>query len=306
MKPLQDDYQVRLTNFEGPLDLLLFLIRRAEIDIHDIPIVSITGQYFEYLKQIDEIDIELAGEFLVIAASLIEIKSRTLRPPKRVDGEDVPEDVGEGLEAADPRYELVQQLLAYQRYRVASERLDEHRFDHARRFSASAQVTEVAAEEDDEDVEALEMDDVHLGDLIEAYQRIVEAVDFGKIGEHEVEYDDTPLALHEQDLLDRMDREETGRITLQRVFTGRRRIEMIGLFLAVLELARNQKVRVVQEDVNDEIALELVPESERELPPGEDDGRFAHVSESATDDATEVAVESTIDPAHETSESDSA
>ena len=131
------------------------------------------------------------------------------------------------------------------------------------------------------------------------------AVDFGKIGEHEVEYDDTPLALHEQDLLDRIDREETGRITLQRVFTGRRRIEMIGLFLAVLELARNQKVRVVQEDVNDEIALELVPESERELPPGEDDGRLVHVSDLAAGASGDVTVESTNDPAHETSESDS-
>ena len=83
--------------------------------------------------------------------------------------------MGEGLEAADPRYELVQQLLAYQRYRVASERLDEHRFDHARRFSASAKVTDVTTDDDEtEEPEALEMDDVHLGDLIDAYQRIVE------------------------------------------------------------------------------------------------------------------------------------
>ena len=139
----------------------------------------------------------------------------------------------------------------------------------------------------DAEAETLEMDDVHLGDLIEAYQRIVEAVDFGKIGEHEVEYDDTPLALHEQDLLDRMGRESTGRITLQRVFVGRRRIEMIGLFLAVLELARNQKVRVVQESVSDEIALELVPEEERELPPGEDDGRLQAITEAASDDVIE-------------------
>ena len=79
--PLQDDYQVRLSNFEGPLDLLLFLIRRAEVDIQDIPIVEITEQYFDFLKQIDEIDIELAGEFLVMAATLIEIKSRSIRPP---------------------------------------------------------------------------------------------------------------------------------------------------------------------------------------------------------------------------------
>ncbi|MCH2144734.1 MAG: segregation/condensation protein A [Phycisphaerales bacterium] len=290
MKPLQDDYQVRLSNFEGPLDLLLFLIRRAEIDIHDIPIVKITGQYFEYLKQIDEVDIELAGEFLVIAATLIEIKSRTLKPPKTVDGEEGPEDVGEGLESADPRYELVQQLLAYQRYRVASERLDEHRFEHAMRYSASARPTDAPSDEEDEDDRALELDDVHLGDLVEAYQRIVEAVDFGKIGEHEVEYDDTPLALHEQDLLDRIEREPSGRITLQRVFVGRRRIEMIGLFLAVLELARNQKVRVVQDKVDDEIALEYVPESERELPEEGEDGRFEGAAAS-DDDVSSAGLE---------------
>lgn len=264
MKPLQDDYQVRLSNFEGPLDLLLFLIRRAEIDIHDIPIVEITEQYFEYLKQIDEIDIELAGEFLVIAASLIEIKSRTLRPPQMRDGDDAPEDIAEGLESADPRYELVQQLLAYQRYRMASERLDEQRHEHARRFTASAGMMDVPVEESAEEPEALEMEDVHLGDLVDAYQRIVEAVDFGSVGDHEVEYDDTPIALHVEDLLDRIKREPSQRITLQKVFVGRRRGAMIGLFLAVLELARNQLVRAVQEDDDDDISLEFMPESERE------------------------------------------
>lgn len=264
MKPLQDDYQVRLSNFEGPLDLLLFLIRRAEIDIHDIPIVEVTEQYFTYLKQIDEIDIELAGEFLVMAATLIEIKSRTLRPPEARDGEDAPEDIAEGLESADPRYELVQQLLAYQRYRMASERLDEQRHEHAQRFTASARIMDEPTDESAEESEALEMEDVHLGDLVDAYQRIVEAVDFGSVGDHEVEYDDTPIALHVEDLLDRIKREPTNRITLQDVFVGRKRGAMIGLFLAVLELARHQLVRAVQDHDDDDIALELIPESERE------------------------------------------
>ena len=271
MKPLQDDYQVRLSNFEGPLDLLLFLIRRAEIDIHDIPIVDITEQYFQYLKQIDEIDIELAGEFLVIAATLIEIKSRTLRPPQARDGEDAPEDIAEGLESADPRYELVQQLLAYQRYRMASERLDEQRVEHSQRYKASARAGEDAEEDTPEEEEAIELEDVHLGDLVDAYQRIVEAVDFERVGEHEVEYDDTPIALHEQDLIDRIEREESKRITLQKVFTGRRRGEMIGLFLAVLELVRNQRVRAVQAHDDDDIALEYLPKSERELLPEDEE-----------------------------------
>ena len=238
--PLQDDYQVRLSNFEGPLDLLLFLIRRAEVDVNDIPIVEITGQYFDFLKQIDQIDIEVAGEFLVMAATLIEIKSRSLKPPNAEGQEDGPEDIGEDLSAIDPRFELVQQLLAYQRYRAASERLDVHRLEH----SQMHQVRVGVSEQDDAELAAssedavLEIEDAHLGDLIEAYQRIVEAVDFGKMGDHEIEYDDTPIALHEEDLSDRLQRRPDKRLSLHAALEGKRRIEMIGLFLAVLELAR--------------------------------------------------------------------
>lgn len=264
--PLQDDYQVRLSNFEGPLDLLLYLIKRAEVDIQDIPIVAITEQYFEFLRQIDEIDIELAGEFLVMAATLIEIKSRSIRPPEARTGEDAPEDIAEDLESADPRYELVQQLIAYQRYRMASERLDDQRLEHADRFPVGARQGDAEEEpEDPEDEEAIEIEDAHLGDLIAAYQRIVEAVDFGGLGDHAVEYDDTPIALHAQDLVDRLTREPNRHLTLQDVFSGRRRIEMIGLFLAVLELSRNQRVRIIQATDQDPIGLELMDESEREV-----------------------------------------
>lgn len=292
--PLQDDYQVRLSNFEGPLDLLLFLIRRAEVDIQDIPIVSITGQYFDFLKQIDEIDIELAGEFLVMAATLIEIKSRSIRPIEPRSADDAPDDLADGLEAADPRYELVQQLIAYQRYRMASERLDEHRFEFNHRFPATAGVSDAELAEGDDvegEHEAIEIDDAHLGDLIAAYQRIVEAVDFGRIGDHDVEYDDTPIALHAQDLIDRMNREPSRRLTLQDVFTGRRRVEMIGLFLAVLELARNQRVRVIQEGDKDPIGLELLDESERETVA--DEAVVPNVAADVADESSDTEPETT-------------
>ncbi len=259
---LQDDYQVKLSNFEGPLDLLLFLIRRAEVDINDIPIVSITEQYFELLREIDEIDIEIAGEFLVMAATLIEIKSRSLKPVETSE-DDVPEDIGDDGSDADPRFELVQQLMAYQRYRAASERLDEHRFEHSKQFAAVVRPSDVQPDETEEP-ETLEIEDAHIGDLIDAYQRIVEAVDFGKMGDHEIEYDDTPIALHEQDLIDRMMHREDKRLSLVEAMTGKRRVEMIGLFLAVLELARNQRVRVFQNEDKDDIILEFRPEEDRE------------------------------------------
>src|SRR5687767_11780121 len=132
--PLQEDYQISLDAFQGPLDLLLYLIRRAEVDVHDIPIAKIADQYFEFLKQIDEIDIDVAGEFIVMAATLVELKSRTLMPPSKGEGDGASEGgataadpTGGGVDLSDPRYELVQQLLAYQRYRIASDELEQRR-----------------------------------------------------------------------------------------------------------------------------------------------------------------------------------
>jgi segregation and condensation protein A len=130
---LQDDYQVRLDSFQGPLDLLLFLIRRAEVDIADIPISRITDQYFAFLKQLHTIDIDVAGEFLVMAATLVEIKSRTLAPAQKRVGDDGQES--SALDDTDPRFELVKQLLAYQKYRSAADELSRLRTEFAQRWA---------------------------------------------------------------------------------------------------------------------------------------------------------------------------
>ena len=130
------EYMVRLDAFEGPLDLLLFLIRRAEVEIGDIPIAAITDQYLKYIEALAEpssgsgqrIDIERAGEFLVMAATLMEIKSRMLAPPldaEMSEGTEGAEKEGSGRNAPiDPREELVKQLLEYKRYRDAGDTLN--------------------------------------------------------------------------------------------------------------------------------------------------------------------------------------
>lgn len=248
---LQDDYQVRLNSFQGPMDLLLFLIRRAEVDIADIPIQQITEQYFAFLKQLNSIDIDVAGEFLVMAATLIEIKSRTLAPTNRKAGDS--EGGSNALDDSDPRFELVKQLLDYQKYRSAADELARLRKEFAERWAVSSRGATLPEEEERE----YDMDDVHMMDLIDAYERIVAGIDLSKVGDHRVEYDDTPISLHQTDLVDRLAHAPEKRMSLQEIFRGRSRGESIGLFLAMLELAREQKIGIAQDKMNGSIEIEL-------------------------------------------------
>jgi len=268
MTSFQDEYQVTLDSFCGPMDLLLFLIRRAEVDVHDIPIAAITDQYLAFLKEVDDVDIEAAGEFLVMAATLMEIKSRTLMPPEPAEGDaseveaEYPAAGGEAV-PADPRFELVKQLLDYQRYRIAAETLDERRKAFSRQFPAQP-----ARAEDGGEAEAgppvLELDDAHVYDLYESYDRILATIDFDKLGDHHVEIDDTPAALYQEDLLDRLGRAESRRLTLQETFEGCSKVQRLGLFLAALELVRLRTIRVSQEDLLAAIMVELSEEEEEE------------------------------------------
>jgi len=246
------DYRVELDVYHGPLDLLLYLIKRDEIDIHDIPIAPITEQYLTYLRTIKKLDINLAGEFLVMAATLMEIKSAMIMP--RESGEDDADalDLPAGEDPTDPRYELIQQLLAYKRFKDAAGQLDERREQFAARF-ARAPAPGNRPTDDDRQIQ-LELDDVSLWDLVEAFGRMMEQVGLAQ-HRHEVTVDDTPIELHAADLVDRLERD--GPMTLQQAFEGRRHGEMVGLFLATLELVRRRKLRVRQDKIADAITLEL-------------------------------------------------
>ena len=263
--PLQDEYQVSLDSFCGPMDLLLYLIRRAEVDIHDIPIAAITDQYLEFVRKVDDIDIEAAGEFLVVAATLMEIKSRTLmvaEPVEEGEGDGDGEPSIAAAEPTDPRVELVQQLLDYQRYRIVSETLEDRRQAFIRQFPA--QPSRAEQEQPEDDAAILELDDAHVYDLYESYERIVSSIDFTRLGDHHVEMDDTPAALYQEDLMDRLGRTPDGRLTLQETFEGCPSPHRLGLFLATLELVRLRRIDVRQDDLLAEIAVELRQEEEEE------------------------------------------
>ncbi len=255
--PLQDEYLVRLDSFCGPMDLLLYLIRRVEVDIHDIPIAQITDQYLSFLRQVDDIDIEAAGEFLIMAATLMEIKSRTLMPPESIESDQVDADPGPVAldEPTDPRFELIRQLLDYQRYRIASETLENRRQAFIRQFPC--QPFHADDEPPDDSPLPLELADAHVYDLYESYERIITSIDLAHLGDHHVKIDDTPAALYQADLLDRLGRADGGRLTLQETFQGCARVQRLGLFLATLELVRLRRIDVRQQDLLAEIMIEL-------------------------------------------------
>ena len=254
------EYKVRLEAFEGPIDLLYYLIRRAEVEITDIPIAEITDQYMGYLEGIDRVDIDKAGEFLLMAATLTEIKSRVVGAASLSGREDAQTADTEGDEP-DPLKELVAQLLEYKRFRDAADAL-EHRFDDwSKRYPAgrsgvdAEQMREILNEQRELDIE-----DLSVVDLVEAFSQICETINFDRLGEHEVVSDETPIELYAEDMVDSLTREAAaGRetLTLRQIFTGRARNEMLGLFLALLELVRNRRVRVRQEETTGEIVVGL-------------------------------------------------
>ncbi len=264
---LTDDYRVRIDAFEGPLDLLLFLIRKNEVEITDIPIATIANQFITFLEKIERVDIDVAGEFLLMAATLMEIKSRMLTP--RPAG--TPDDSA-STEQEDPRSELVKQLLAYKQYRDAASQLEARWSEWQARYPAHAGLPKTAkptidinAEEQPDLGGPIEVEDLDLLDLVEAFKRIMDTVNFERIGEHQVTYDDTPIELHAEDILDRLrnlelpidDLNAKPEMELTKVITGRTRSEMIGVFLAVLDLVRRRAVHVRQDRVEGQIYLSL-------------------------------------------------
>ncbi len=223
-------YQVKIAEFEGPLDLLLHLIKKNEVDIYNIPISAITRQYLEYIELLEELNLDIAGEFLVIAASLIQIKSRMLLP------QTVDEDDAETEE--DPRAELVRRLLEYQKYKDAAAMLGERdllgRETFARKFISS----ELVASRTDEDPAEIE-----LFELIEAFRRVLAAVPVETF--HEVGADGISIAERIAEILSLL--EEGAAVRFDDLFTpASSRETLIVTFLALLELCRLKLVKLGQ------------------------------------------------------------
>lgn len=225
----RDSYRVKLEIFEGPLDLLLYLIKKDEIDISDIPIAHITTQYLAYLELMQELDIAVAGDFLVMASTLIYIKSKMLLPPDpKIEGE---EDLNE-----DPRAELVERLLEYQKFKSASQML------YSRGEIEAACYTRGAIETDSGNPEV----SATVFDLLRVFREILKRAE-EKI-EMEIARDEVTIAEKLQQIHDLLDRYEQINVR-EFLEMSRSKRELIIAFLAFLELVKEWKIYLVQREL---------------------------------------------------------
>jgi len=232
------EYNVHLETFQGPLDLLLFLVKRHEIDIRDIPIAQVAEQFLEYLNVLKLIDVEWAVEFLVMASTIMEINSKMLLP--RSEEELSEED--------DPRLELVKQLIEYKKYKEAAALLEEQADRQLARLPRLPLDVPQPADPAQQPLRPVE-----LWDLVSAFGRLMRETN--ALQPKQIVMDETPLHVHMEGILQMLARQP--RVTFTAIFApphsyGR----LLGLFLAILELMKANKILVEQPELFGEIWLE--------------------------------------------------
>jgi len=234
------EYQVDLDAFRGPLDLLLFLVKRHEVDICDIPIAKVAEQFLEYLQVPPLVDVEWAGEFLVMAATLMEIKSKLLLPR----AEEGP------AEEADPRLELVRQLVEYKKFKDAAALLEQQAERQLARLARQPVEAPAAPSPAEQPLRRVE-----LWDLVSAFGRLMRETQ--ALQPQQIVMDETPIHIHMERILELL--ASHPRLTFASLFTPpHTRGRLLSLFLATLELIKATRVVAEQAEPFGDIFLSLV------------------------------------------------
>jgi segregation and condensation protein A len=232
------DFRVDLSVFRGPLDLLLYLVRKHELDLLDIPIATITNQYLEYLALLQQLDVDSVGDFLAMAATLVELKSQLVLPR----GDEVEEDL------EDPRQELIHRLLEYKKFRDAASILEEQSRQWQQHYPRM--VNDLAPRQRDLAEEPVR--EIELWDLVSALARILRNTELSKPSS--IVYDETPIHVYMTRIMERIRLQ--GRLAFASLFQpAMLKSTVIGIFLAALELVRHQQVRLEQNALFGEIWL---------------------------------------------------
>ena len=235
-------YQIQLENFAGPLDLLLFFIRRDEIDIMDIPISTVTEEYLTYLEALQALNVSLAGDFMLMAATLMRIKAKMLLPSLKEQ---------EDEEFEDPRTALVHQLVEYQRYKEAASNLSEMNDLESRRFYPSFTHSVSDSEEDP----GFYLEDVTLFEFVTLFKKVLKQIPPAVY--YDVEREEIQVKERVAMILSRF--VEKSQIMFSELFPkSSSRQEVIVTFVAILELIRDGQVRVSQKKLFEDMLLERI------------------------------------------------
>jgi len=242
-------YKVELEEFSGPLDLLLYLIRQEEVDITGIPIARITDQYLAHLEVLQLIDMDLAGEFLLMAATLMEIKSRMLLPKPELEEED----------EEDPRADLIRQLLEYKRFKDAARRLAGRADEQALKFARGRAAILGLPEPEPQDDLPIDIGELTVWDLVAAFRTILQQTSVRDVT-RQISLDDKPLTDYCNDLLDKVRGRPIALFT-EAFDPGADRMALISTFLALLELMKRRRLRAEQGARAGEIRLVILDDS---------------------------------------------
>ena len=237
---METDYKVKLEIFEGPLDLLLFLIKRDEIDIYEISLARITKQYLEYLQAFKELNIDIAGEFVVMAANLIYWKSRSLLPADQQPPED-------DAEEDDPRWDLIRQLIEYKKFKEAAEQLQLRQLEQEKIFSRAVGAPTLIA------TAPLRLGEVGIFQLINAFQTMLKRV-AARENLQEIFGENFTVSDKIDEILQNVANRTSMRFS-ELFAAAASRVEIVVTFLALLELIRLKQVRALQQDPFDEIEI---------------------------------------------------
>ncbi|MFQ5631565.1 MAG: segregation and condensation protein A [bacterium] len=238
-------YRVHLENFDGPLDLLLFLIKKSEVDLFDIPIAEITRQYLEYLDILKLLDLEAASDYILMAATLIRIKANMLLPKSPVESDEEEEE--------DPREELVRRLLEYQRFKEVSMQMAEFADARARLFTRQYTNGDFETEFDATDGA---LSNFTLFELIAAFKQILNRAP--QVTHHSVEQEAASTEEQMDYLLKKLDSQNGQILFYEAIESLQNRIALIVTFLALLELIRRRVVAVTQSSTFGEIWIKRV------------------------------------------------
>ena len=230
---MTNEYKVDLDMYNGPLDLLLYLIRREEVNVYDIPIARIAGQYLQYVEALQSLDMNLAGDFLELAATLMYIKSYMLLP--RTESRDDEEAV------EDPRTSLVKQLLEYKRYKESTFVLSARAAEWEKKCARINK--EFFIETPDKEDEELPLEGISVWDLLPRFSQLMKQTLFDVSAK--VTYDDTPIQEYMNEVLERLHLHTS--VSFTNLFVGtKERRRIIGFFFALLELVRLNRIKIEQ------------------------------------------------------------